>query len=40
MAESGGCINLPNEAAIVETKTNTGIGEGNIPEMWMGRGIN
>jgi hypothetical protein len=27
-----------NEAAIVETKTNTGIGEGNVPEIWMGRG--
>jgi hypothetical protein len=21
----------------VETKTNTGIGEGNVPEIWMGR---
>ena len=28
-----------NEAAIVETKTNTGIGEGNVPEIWMGSGV-
>ena len=27
-----------NEAAIVETKTNTRIGEGNVLEIWMGRG--
>ena len=27
-----------NEAAIVETKTNTGIGDGNVLEIWMGRG--
>jgi len=27
-----------NEAAIVETKTNTRIGEGNVPEIWMGGG--
>ena len=23
-----------NEAAIVETKTNTGVGDGNVPEIW------
>jgi hypothetical protein len=25
---------------LLKLKTNTGIGEGNIPEIWMGRGIN
>jgi hypothetical protein len=23
-----------NEATIVETKTNTGVGDGNVPEIW------